>query len=238
MNIVLLRVGIDTGCGGIHSPLFSDGTFEFVPIPDGRGLDERTYGNSKGGIGRVFAEYFPQRKQEEAKLQSMHVDPEFDSFTYGDPTPPKRGLAKMNAGDLLVFYAGMEGWGHAKLPALYLVGMFKVELVGFAEKFPHKQLRKEFGENFHVRHKEVFSIDREKLVLIKGGSGSRLFLRAHLLGERRFRREKGTWWQFITPEMEKIFGHFGGIGSLQRSTPRWVDEEFIGKAKKFLDSLE
>src|SRR6266567_3607710 len=89
MNVVLLRVGIDTGCGGIHSPLFRDGTFEFVPIPDSRGLDERTYGNSKGRLGRTFVEYFSKRNQVHASLQSMHVDPEFESFTYGDPTPPK-----------------------------------------------------------------------------------------------------------------------------------------------------
>jgi hypothetical protein len=110
VNVVLLRVGIDTGCGGIHSPLFRDGAFEFVPIPDSRGLDERTYGNSKGKAGRALAEYFPRREQEKARLQAMHVDPEFESFTYGDPTPPKRNLAQLKPGDLLVFYAGMEGW--------------------------------------------------------------------------------------------------------------------------------
>ena len=29
MNIVLLRVGIDTGCGGIGSPIFKDGSLVF-----------------------------------------------------------------------------------------------------------------------------------------------------------------------------------------------------------------
>jgi hypothetical protein len=102
VKVVLLRVGIDTGCGGIHSPLFRDGTFEFVPIPDSRGLDERTYGNSKGRAGRVFAEYFPERHQEKARLQAMHVDPEFESFTYGDPTPPKRNLHPLPTGSILM----------------------------------------------------------------------------------------------------------------------------------------
>ena len=35
MQVVLLRVGIDTGSGGIHGPLFADGSFEYIPIPDG-----------------------------------------------------------------------------------------------------------------------------------------------------------------------------------------------------------
>ncbi len=237
MKVVLLRVGIDTGCGGIHSPLFRDCTFEFVPIPDSRGLDNRTYGKSRGRAGRAFAEYFPKRKQEEAISQAMHVDPEFESFTYGDPTPPKRGLAKMQPGDLLVFYAGMEGWGHAAQPALYLAGVFRVKLAGFAADFSDTQLRREFRLNFHVRHPEVYAAEQEQLVLIKGGPGSRLFRRAHLVGET-VQRENGTFWQFITPKMEKVFGKFGGIGSLQRSTPRWVEDKLVSKAAKFVESLE
>jgi hypothetical protein len=34
---VLLRVGVDAGCGGIQGPLFEDGSFEFVCIPQPRG---------------------------------------------------------------------------------------------------------------------------------------------------------------------------------------------------------
>lgn len=237
MNEVFLRVGIDTGCGGIHSPLFLDGTFEFVPIPDSRGLDERTYGNSKGRAGRAFAEYFPKRNQEDARSQAMHVDPEFESFTYGDPTPLKRGLAKMQRGDLLVFYAGMEGWGHSVTPALYLAGMFRVELSGFAPSFSSTQLQREFRHNYHVRHRSIFAEQRERLVLIKGGKGSRLFRKAHLVGET-VQRENASSWQLITPEMEKVFGKFGGIGSLQRSTPRWVEDQLVPKAAKFVESLE
>jgi len=41
---VLLRVGIDSGCGGIQSPLFDDGTFEFVCIPDNKGVSIHKYG--------------------------------------------------------------------------------------------------------------------------------------------------------------------------------------------------
>jgi len=237
VNVVLLRVGIDTGCGGIHSPLFADRSFEFLPIPDSRGLDKRTYGNSKGRAGRVFAEYFPERKQAEARAEAMHVDPEFEAFTYGDPTPPKRGLAKMQPGDLLVFYAGMEGWGHTRQPALYLAGMFRVQLAGFARDFSNAQLQREFTHNYHVRHHTVFAEQRERLVLVKGGKGSRLFERAHHVGEA-VRRQNGTSWQLITPQMERVFGRFGGIGSLQRSTPRWVEEKLLGKAEKFVESLD
>ena len=39
-KVVLLRVGVDAGCGGIQGPLFKDRTFEFICIPDGRRVGE------------------------------------------------------------------------------------------------------------------------------------------------------------------------------------------------------
>jgi hypothetical protein len=92
MQVVLLRVGIDSGRGGIQAPLFEDGSFEFIPIDDRRGDCLQTYGNTKGAHGRLLVEYFPARLKEKIQNQSMHVDPEFRTFTYGDPTLPKRGL--------------------------------------------------------------------------------------------------------------------------------------------------
>jgi hypothetical protein len=236
MSVVLLRVGIDTGCGGIHSPLFEDGTFEFVPIPDRSGRDERTYGNSRGLKGRVFTEYFPTSRRARMSSQAMHVDPEFEMFTYGDPTPPKRNLAQLKPGDLLLFYAGMEGWECERPPALYLAGCFRVEMAGFATAFSPDRLRREFQHNYHVRHPTVLADQRDRLVLIKGGKGSRLFQQAHLVGET-VRRSNGSPWQLITPQMEKVFGKFGGIGSLQRSTPRWVEGPLADIAEAFVESL-
>jgi hypothetical protein len=208
MNVVLVRVGIDTGCGGIHSPLFPNGEFEFLPIPDSHGLDERTYGNAKGRAGRTLIQYFPERRQAQMSAQSMHVDPEFETFTYGDPTPPKRNLSQLKPGDLLVFYSGMEGWGHAAPPADYLTGFFRVKLAGFAAAFSTDQIAEEFSHNFHVRHKELFREQRKRLVLVKGGQKSRLFRKTIKLGEA-VRRENGSVWQMISPKMEKVFGKFG-----------------------------
>ncbi len=114
--------------------------------------------------------------------------------------------------------------------------MFRVELAGFALSFSSAQLQREFRHNYHVRHRAIFAEQRERLVLIKGGKGSRLFRTAHLVGET-VQRENGTSWQLITPKMEKVFGEFGGIGSLQRSTPRWVENKLVSKAEKFMESL-
>lgn len=74
-NVVLLRVGIDSGSGGSQSPLFDDGTFEYLPIPDGHGLDARTFGTHIGRHGRRLADYFPSGQRARIERQSMHFDP-------------------------------------------------------------------------------------------------------------------------------------------------------------------
>lgn len=237
MNVVLLRVGIDTAEGGFHSPLFANGRFEFIPIPDNKhGVDRRTYGSTKGRYGRRLVDYFPTRSRARMADVPMHVDPEFDSFTYGDPTSPKRQLAQLRAGDLLVFYAGLQGFDFVSPPALYIIGYFEVARAGFGSSFSQNVLRQEFARNFHVMHKDVFAGQRDKVVLIKGSSRSRLLNNAVRLGERQ-RLKTGSWWQLISPKMAKVFSRFGGIGSLQRSTPRWVDADRIESAARFVRSL-
>ena len=234
MKIALVRVGLDSACGGIQGPLFSDGKFEFIPIPDDKHrVDRRTYGNMTGRHGRPLVEYFPARMRSRMKDVPMHVDPEFDTFTYGDPTPPKKSLARLSPGDMLVFYAGLEGWDFECAPALYVIGYFEVERTGFGSSFSRQSLQKSFSRNFHVMHDDVFAGERDKVILIKGSTRSRLLTKATKLGERH-RLATGAWWQLISPDMAKVFGRFGGIGSLQRSTPRWVEPKFIESAVKFV----
>src|SRR6266581_3599037 len=125
-QVVLLRVGIDSGCGGIQGPLFEDGTFDFVCIPDNKRVSIHTYGNSRGKGGNRLADYFPESRRKQMANQHIHLDPEFETFTYGDPTTPKRSLRNLNPGDLLVFYCGLQrwdvdhGWNCEHRPALYL----------------------------------------------------------------------------------------------------------------------
>ncbi|QDT59470.1 hypothetical protein SV7mr_19770 [Stieleria bergensis] len=239
---VLLRVGIDSGCGGIQSPLFADGSFEFVCIPDNKQVSIHRYGNLVGKNGRPHSDYFPVRKQESVAKKCIHLDPEFETFTYGDPTTPKRSLRKLERGDYLIFYCGLQewdeetGWHTDTPPALYLAGYFVVELAGMAADFTKTTLKKEFGKNFHVRYPTVFEKQHDDLVLVKGGPESRLLEKAHRIssvGEDR----AGKPLKVLSPQMQKVFGTFGGRVSIQRSPPRWVEPEFVEKAIKFVTKL-
>lgn len=242
-NCVLLRVGIDSGCGGIQGPLFKDGTFDFVCIPDDKRVSLHTYGNILGRDGRPHIDYFPLSRRKIMADRHVHVDPEWETFTYGDPTSPKRSLRELKPGDLLVFYCGLQkwdadsGWDQHHRPALYLAGYFEVALAGMAADFDSKVLRSEFRKNFHVRHPLLFKQQKNALVLVKGGPGSRLFCKACQISAIG-RDRSGNPLKVLSPKMQKIFGDFEGRVSIQRSPPRWVEPKFVEKSMSFVKGLE
>jgi len=242
-RVVLLRVGVDAGCGGIQGPLFKDGSFEFVCIPDNHGVSAHTYGNMLGRDGKPLAGYFAESRRTVMAEQHVHHDPEFETFTYGDPTTPKRSLRYLRPGDFLAFYCGLQGWdvddgwNRDERPALYLAGYFEVALAGMAAAFDPKVVRAEFGDNFHVRYPSVFKMQKDDLVLVKGGPGSRLFRKAYRISSEGKDRA-GKPLKVLSPSMRKVFGDFGGHVSIQRSPPRWVEPRFVDKAIDYLQGLE
>jgi hypothetical protein len=237
MKVAMLRIGIDTGSGGIHGPLFRDGSFEYIPIPDGRRDDERTYGNTTGRKGTKLVEYFPERRRAVMATQPIHFDPEFVSFTYGDPTSPKAGLRHLERGDVLIFYCGLEGWDFHSDPALYLMGYFEVESAGLAGGQAEADIRRRFANNFHVRHQNVFERQQAELVLVKGSEASHLLQKAVRISEMG-RDRTGKPLKVLSNEMQEVFGSFGGKLSFQRSPTRWVDPAHVSRAASFLRSLD
>ena len=231
MNIVLLRVGIDTGCGGILGPLFEDNTFEFIPIPDSSNSSKLTYGSMVGRKGKPFVSYFPQSWQTKMQNQAVHNDPEFKSFTYGDPCRPKRSLRELKQGDLLVFYAGLKGWSVNIDAALYIIGYFEIDQVGIASSFARADL-KLFAENAHLEPKCFRRFDKKDLVLIKGTDNSKLLMKAIKLSCNGHDCS-GRTIKILSPEMQKVFGDFNGKVCIQRCPPRWVLDEYVGIASEF-----
>jgi hypothetical protein len=236
MKIAMLRIGIDAGSGGIQGPLFRDGTFEYIPIPDGFGKDERTYGNTTGKYGKKLVDYFPEARKAKMKNQAIHFDPEFVTFTYGDPTPPKAGLRCLQQGDMLIFYCGLEGWDFKSPPSLYLMGYFEITAAGKASAFSDSEVQNLFCQNYHVRHPDIYEQQKRELVLVKGSSQSRLLNKAvclSVIGQDRIGRPL----KVLSLEMQKVFGGFDGKISFQRSPTRWVDTAFVIRAAEFMRSL-
>jgi hypothetical protein len=201
-------------------------------------LNLETYGNTRGPIhGKPLVDYFPGKRRAKAKNLCLHYDPEFRTFTYGDPTVPKAGLRKLKKGDLLVFYAGLQGWDCHREPALYIVGYFEVERAVLAREHTWKDLQSKFGRNFHVRHRPVFEHQKDRLILVKGGLGSRLLKKAIRISVQE-KNKVGRLIHVLSPEMRRVFGDFDGHVSIHRSPPRFVFPEHVGKAARFVRSLD
>ena len=167
----------------------------------------------------------------------MHVDPEFTTFTYGDPSRPKSGLRHLAPGDMLIFYCGLKGWDCPAEPALYLIGYFDVIAAGKASDFNPDKLQTLFGENFHVRHPSVFTEQYNDLVLVKGDPSSGLFHKAVLMSAVGKDRS-GRPIKVLSKDMQQIFGKFNGKISFQRSPTRWVDPAYVKRAVAFVKSLD
>jgi len=147
-----LRVGADLTLfgGGFHGPIFKDGSFEFVPIPEDD-ADENylktfygrfTYGNTVDRYRQYpFAQYIRDRKTKTNLLNKhMHPDPDFVNATYGDITKTKEGISVSKAaalkylipGNLLVFCASLDPYPSKEIErerALYIIGYLEVKCV-------------------------------------------------------------------------------------------------------------
>lgn len=257
MNVVFLRVGIDMGCGGILGPIFNDRSFDFVPIDSERHRLGRTYGNLLGRHKRKLIEYFPERRRAKMRDCFVHDDPEFKTYTYGDPTRPKQGLHKLKPGDLLVFYAGLCGWGKCHEPtALYVIGYFNVLYAGMypelVKRYSQKTIDKVFAENWHILHGDIHGRNykrreadgtakrsKSELVLVKGGPGSKLLKKARRLSGPEKKLDRGGHRVFVLdPRLKRYFGSFTKLNAIQRSIPRKVKSKFVESAAAFVRGLK
>ena len=186
-RICIINVGANASHGKLRSPLFEDGTFEFIPIPENtkrhpnpncpllpQYRDLRSFNDRCSSLLRfVPKSYWDVR---------VHNDPEFETFTYGDyPTisPRAANLKRLEPGDYLFFLARLVRWADenfTKYTGFYLVGFIEVEEVleeVISEPPPAKSHL--FANNAHLRralnNKELY----DRFWIFKGSGYSRRF---------------------------------------------------------------
>ena len=156
-------VGVNTADAarrGLRSPVFPDGTFEFVPIKEESRFSQaegiRSYSDLPSWTGRArsLAGFLPER----VRLYRAHADPEFETFTYGDILSVRAAnLAGVEPGDQLWFLARL--WDHdgtrwTGASGFYFIGLLEVEQNRFfaagtrLEGIP-PAVRKRIGNNAH-----------------------------------------------------------------------------------------
>jgi hypothetical protein len=136
MQVFVVNVGVnsnDAAKRGLRSPVFPDGTFEFVPITERSDLISAagipTYADLSSHTRRVrnLGELVP----EAMRTRRVHADPEFETYTYGDILSPRAAnLKHVRSGDLVWFLSRL--WHHdgrrwSRESDFYLIGFLDVQ---------------------------------------------------------------------------------------------------------------
>lgn len=206
-RIYLANVGVNAG-HRFSSPLFPDGTFEFIPIPEDRDLDGqhavryrdlRAFDNPM----RDLLELVPRRLWD----RPAHNDPEFATFTYGDNcsvSSRAASLKRLEPGDFLFFLARLESWTRGERSGthgFYLIGYLEVEeVLREVVARPDAAVLSRFGANAHVRRGLCDAELWDRFWVFRGSQRSRRFRRAvpvtRQIADRVFRSADGSPWRW------------------------------------------
>jgi hypothetical protein len=208
---VAVNVGANTNEPGFRAPVFADGSFAFIPIPEAEPtrVSVPTYGD--------LAPELPVAIPEAVRDTPVHLDPEFaeyprcERYTYGDPYGVKaRPLADLERGDYAYFYATLEtasddppGWQPSRWGA-YLIGGFRLVRDPVTDYDTlDAETRAVFANNAHVKRAEM-----DAAVLLHGDDSSGLLDRVvplsqpsggvdanRLVTELSADSGKGPWWR-------------------------------------------
>lgn len=217
---VAINVGANTNLPGIRGPIYPDGRFEYIPIPEREPVGEPVPTYADLDLGTALPE--------DLLDTPVHLDPTFaeyaccDRHTYGDDYGVKaRPLLDLSAGDYVFFYATLSTTGRSNdtqgatetAPWIapewgaYVIGQFRLArdpLSGeeYGELSPTD--REWFDANAHVRREEFDA----KVLLAGDPEGSGLYDRAlplstaeagsdanRLVTDLSSDSGKGPWWR-------------------------------------------
>ena len=199
MTVVLAGVGADTTNLGALAPLYDDGTFEYVPIPEKTDAtrETETLGSWRFRYDdRVAADLTtritPQPVRDGtqavsgAALESwpVHHDPNFEALTYGEHRTSGyvSRLRSLEPGDVVGFYAGLRR-PDGERAHRYLIGYFTVnEVAVIGPETPEaerERLLERHAENAHAkraREGELY-LEGKTVVVVDGREPGGLFER-------------------------------------------------------------
>lgn len=168
---ILINIGSSTSNPNGRGRIFRDLTFEYLPIPEYRKTREEVLTYRDLGFNHVKFPDLP-----------VHIDPEFDTFSYGHVTRgfgDIRNLLKLDDSGILFFYATLQ---KASDWSTYIIGYFRnlkvYDCRGLSREEILRLKSKGFANNAHMKRMYP-SVD----LLIKGGKDSKLLEKAFPLAE-------------------------------------------------------
>lgn len=230
MKAMILRVGIDKSHSCDYAPIYSDGSFEYIPIPEGYPSTEiKTYENTKGIHGDLLSTFVSSKYK---KIQ-LHNDPEFETYTYGDPTgaPKTTAMRDLKTGDILAFSAGLRPYETDNYEeGIYLIGYFTVEKIIDFMKLTKKEVCTAYKDYKNNSHCKRLQLENTLLIIVGDEKKSKRLGKAIQISQTKMDRS-GRRLHVVSEEMEKMLGI---DNSLQRGIRR-IDNEL--NAVKFRDFL-
>ena len=225
-RIFMVNVGVNASHGALRSPIFPNGTFEFLPIPEERRLWSPTLPaypklGAYNDPDKTLADYAPVSRWNDR----LHDDPEFRTFTYGDD--PQRtgrgaGLKPCGPGDYIFFLARLVGHdGKDRFvgpPGFYLIAFFRVvDVLRDVVTYPTGRDFTVFGANAHIRRAAYHARALDKFWVWKGDPEASLRLPIAVpldreLAESTLRDARGRPWTWNASRSE-----LQTIGSYTRS---------------------
>ncbi|WP_248895378.1 hypothetical protein [Haloplanus halobius] len=238
MQALLLRVGLDYGTGGGLAPIYDDGTFEYIPIPESyETTQQQTFGGVTTRDGRPYAEYVGSNNES----RPLHLDPEFTTYTYGDPTRKRSQLAELTEDDLLIFYAGLKPKTSAGHPRLYVIGYFTVDAIHELDgKTPTERadLSDRLSNNAHIQRTKLTPESKHPdqdayPVIVEGKPDqSRLLEKARPLTDAYV---SGTNQQYHMLDSVARISGYSTEKDLTRASGRWLEPTDEGLLRAWLD---
>ena len=197
MTVLLVGVGTDSTNSRPTPPVYPDGRFEYVPIPDAHeSVEERRYGNTtlrhrEGTLSEFFDRVKPDGEWlSEFDDVPLHYDPNFEALTFGDPVKTRSQLLELDEDDLLAFYAGLVHQGQSTPIHRYVIGYFAVASVVDFERLSGADRERALDRNAANAHVKQYraSGDEDRLsnlAIARGKEPGRLLERAVRISERR-----------------------------------------------------
>lgn len=169
---VAINVGANTNAPGFRGPIYDDGTFEYIPIPETEPIRSDASVPTYGTLNL-------QTDVSDVADTPVHLDPTFagvhgsSTHTYGDPHGVKaRPLRDLDAGDFVFFYATLST-AHDDSPpwiaprwGAYIIGQFRLACdpsTGAEFVDQSTEDRDAYEENAHLK-RETFDAS----VLLRG----------------------------------------------------------------------
>jgi hypothetical protein len=187
VRAIAINVAANTNMPGFRGPIYPDGSFEYVPIPEREPTGETVPTYADLDLRLPIPD--------DVADTPVHLDPEFagyadcERYTYGDEHGVKAGpLSDLDPGDYLFFYATLSthDWPDDEDPAsagerldwiapdwgAYVVGHFRVRRAITGEQYRDLPAddRRVFASNAHIRR-----ADFDAKVLVEGDDDSRLY---------------------------------------------------------------